>query len=237
MATLDFVAYNFANITLEKTLYIFSAPAPSTAYTYNLPNITCDGMRFMINRVDNTTSSSLAVSTAFNTIFNGSSSVNSVLVKSGEQIGLLSKSNIWYIVTSKSTLVIPRTLTSGTFLGNNGSLFQAFQGTSTNVIVSTMTYPGNNQYNISYFNSVIDVTGTFPVAIYLIRPDGTPVTSTATRVISPTITNSNPPQNYIVTGADIFNNLIPTSETYLRIVINCLGGGPDRFNYYSFGIR
>jgi hypothetical protein len=233
MATLDFVAYNFANITLEKTLYIFSAPAVGVNYTYNLPNITCDGMRFMINRVDNTTSSSLAVATAFNTIFDGTSSVNSVLVSPTQQIGLLSKSNVWYIVTSKSASIIPRTLTSGSFVANNGSPFQRFQGTSTNVIVSTFNYPGRDQYNTSYFNSVYQLNGNFAFAMYLIRPDGVPVTSTATRSLVSTIY----PQNYIVTGADIFNNLIPIGQTYLRIVINCLGGGPDRLDYYSFSIK
>jgi hypothetical protein len=233
MATLDFVAYNFANITLEKTLYIFSAPAASTVYTYNLPNITCDGMRVLINRVDNTTSSSLVVSTAFNTIFNGSSSVTSVSVSPTQQIGLLSKSNVWYIVSSKSTLVIPRTLTSGSFVANNGSPFQRFTGTDTNAIVSTFNYPGNDQYTMSYFNSAIQVNNPFSLAIYLIRSDGTPVTSTVPRAI----TTSTYPQNYIVTGADIFNNLIPSGQTYLRIIINCLGGGPDRLDYYSFSIK
>jgi hypothetical protein len=233
MATLDFVAFNFADITLEKTLYIFSAPAPSTIYTYNLPNIISDGMRFLINRVDNTTTSSLIVSTAFNTIFDGSTSVTSVLVSPTQQIGLLSKSNIWYIVTSKATLVIPRTLTSGSFTANNGSPFQRFSGTSNNLIVSTFNYPGSGQYNTSYFISVYRLNASFSFAIYLIRPDGTPVTSTTPRALVSTTY----PQNYIVTGADIFNNLMPTGETYLRIVINCLGGGPNRFDYYSFAIK
>jgi hypothetical protein len=233
MATLDFVAYNFANITLEKTLYIFSAPAAITAYTYNLPNITGDGMRFMINRVDNTVSSTLSVSTAFNTIFDGTSSVTSVLVSTTQQIGLLSKSNVWYIVTSKFTSVIPRTLTSGSFVANNGDPFQRFAGTSTNAIVSTFNYPGRDQYNTSYFNSVYQLNGSFSFAIYLIRPDGVPVTSTTPRSLVSTIY----PQNYIVTGADIFNNLMPIGQTYLRIVFNGLGGGSNRFDYYSFLIK
>jgi hypothetical protein len=236
MAVLDFVSYNSVDVTLEKSVYIFESPDSNTDYTYNLPNITSDGMRFMFSRIDADTSSTLTISSISNTIFNGSTSVTSVLLYPRRKISLLSKSDIWYIITTKSVQSIPRTLSSGAFISTNGREYKRFSGDTTNEIVSTIFYPGRDIYIMSYFVVVIDVVrGPFDIAMYLIRPDGTPVTSTVTRQI--TSDPSGIPQNYIVTGPDIYNDLIATGNGYLRMVINATGSRRQRVLVYSFLIK
>jgi len=138
------------NINHLYNIYIFTAGASNTNYTYTLPAITVDGINFKITRNDNIISSSLQINTSGENIIYGSSTLTSLYVEIYSFIIFLSYDGKWYVIENTK---LPRlglsTIFSGAFIANNGNPYYTFAGNKSSIIAS-FSYIGSFNKIINY---------------------------------------------------------------------------------------
>lgn len=114
------VSYNSSSTTVNMTTstqyYVLDALS-GTSYTYTLSLITCNGIKFKIARVDNTTGTCSIVTTSPNTIYPGS--VTSVTLGPQSSIELVSYNGQYIIITSGRTTAAGSALFCAPYLDNN----------------------------------------------------------------------------------------------------------------------
>lgn len=219
-----------ATVTLDQEYYIYSALSLNSTFTYNLPQITADGMRFSFSRRDLDSTSILIISSSFDLITRNSTTFSFISLDILSGITLISKTNLWYIIeNTANTIENTGSILSGGFVANNGNIYQQFSGNVVNKIVSRFSYPGSGSITAkSLFIAISVVNGPFGINFKLTRPDGTEVSSNTLIVFNSTTYPT------LYTISNIFNSLIPSGLTYLNLVLSANGGGNTRVRVHSF---
>lgn len=211
------------NISLTENTYIISATGASD-YNYNLPLITCDGMKYIFVRIDNITTRNVNLN-AFtgNTISPiANSSLTTVRIFIQRYIELVSSGSTWLVLDRKTEATGGGIKFSASFVNNNSIpkivfpngtnfLYFPFLGTSNGDMI--------NEYIILYESSK-----TSAYTITLFKPGALTVSASSGTTVLNTITP------IIRTLSDAEKLTLPTTTTYLYFNLNAAN---QDFGIYS----
>lgn len=225
MPRLETVAQNSSTVDLSIQNYYYSAPTTSSTFTYNLPVITCDGMRFIFTRNDNDGTSTLIIQSASALQINSNGTlVSSISVSPLSNLILISSSSIWYAMEYNNISNISNNaLASATFVSNNGNPYRGVSGTNT--IIGYLYFPGTLITSITSMLLVISFNGLVPSTIRVVD-----------KITAGIIINDEPISatsgivTLILTGSQIDNSVISPNPTVLTISFTISSGA---FNLYS----
>lgn len=131
-----------SNITPLSNIYYFAAQNP-IAYTYNLPPITCDGMKFKVVRTDKLVAATLTISAVNNINYAGviSTSVNLDIYSIAI---FISFNSVWYFVIVKPQTLIPNKIIFSGNYTSPSSLYRTFTRAGTaNLFMGAFRYNGS----------------------------------------------------------------------------------------------
>lgn len=151
------LASNINLITTTTTLspredvYLINATAGSITLT--LPNITCNGMHYLLKRTDLITTSVVTLQGTGGQLIDGLATA-SILPNSNFRVQ--SYGTAWYIVDNNSSVRSDsKVLFSSAFVQNNGSAFISFAKVTTAQLICAFYYPGSNSETISKVTAVL----------------------------------------------------------------------------------
>lgn len=186
------VSNNSVNVNPYVNLYVYNATSTGSTFTYTLPLITTNGMRFKFVRNDIDSTSSLTIQSTSPDLIQvdayGSAASSSYSLDISSEAVFISLNGLWYLYvkSSNSDSNSSSSMMSSGFY--DGSLTQVSYSSGTSLIVS-FPYPGSNirilkSVYIRLFNST--TTTTFDVkrgdgVSVLTAPVVTPITPIGTR--------------------------------------------------------
>lgn len=219
------------NFTPLYNIYYFSPTTTGIAYTYTLPAIVCDGMKFKVVRNDSDTTTTLTVTGTGNNIFYGGTTSASIVIEIQRSVAFISYNGIWY--TSRNigrTAGVSSSIFSGNFTANNGTPFLQMQGNgSTPTAFSSFSYLGTGTYGeivTGGATALRYVSGSPTVQLSLFQyAQSSPIATSTSQLISADIT---------IPFTSIFQNLLSTGPSVLQMFISISGGGGNKIGVYGF---
>jgi len=222
-----------ATVTFNQEYYVYQATTLNSTFTYNLPAIPCDGVRFSFIRNDVDNTSFLNISSSTTNILYSGTLYNTLPVNILSNLILISSGSNWAVITTSNNLFSNQgNILSGSFVANNGSAFQQFSGSVTNQVITRFVYPGSANVGInSVVIALLIVNGPFGINIKL-RLAGTATDISSTTLI--TFASNTYPTPYTITSSAINASLLPVNQSALDLVLTTNAGGSGRTNVCSF---
>lgn len=124
-----------STINPEVQDYYYISPAQSSIFTYMLPMITCDGMRFTITRGDTDGTSFLKVE-SISPILVNNELVTSVNINPLSSVIFISSNYTWYTVQYNTRTI--NSISSTSFVSNSGNPYKRFK---TNSVIARTYLP------------------------------------------------------------------------------------------------
>lgn len=141
------------NTTLSTEEDVCLIDSSSGSITITLPNITADGIRYKLIRIDSTTSNILTIQgfSALQTI-NGNTSLSLGINTS---IAVESYDDVWYLALNNVTIGPSKSLFTTAYIQNNGTQYIRYAGSGTPRTVCSFFYSGSTSIPITRFTIVV----------------------------------------------------------------------------------
>jgi hypothetical protein len=133
--------------------YYFNATVGSTTYTLTLPTNSCDGMHFLIYRLDTDNTIILQISGTNIYYLDYTTPTSIIYPETYSVMMMISHNGNWYAQSRKLETFNGIPIFSSSFVANNGSPYYTFSGNGSTTLIATFSYPGSylTVINQAYF--------------------------------------------------------------------------------------
>lgn len=123
--------------------YYFSTSVGSTIYTLTLPSNSCDGIFFLIFRLDSDNTITLRITGTNIYYLNHTTPDTTITQDINSVIMVLSHGESWYVTSRKLETFNGIPIFASALVANNGNPFYTFSGSGSNTLIASFSYPGS----------------------------------------------------------------------------------------------